>query len=604
MKTAFLLTFHFLFVIACSFSEAQDAPQTQRTDASIKSKINEVVLYRSSAWVTREIELSKTTAQNQVIIPNLPHQLDPDSIHALGEDPIRIRSVQTRHVVDRRVLTKAELDEIRSLRVDLKATTNQLAILESKQKILAEMTKFAGKAQSDDLNRGLLDTQNVTALATYTMEQTQQILTEQFQLKEKSKSISEALTRLERKSNGQSAKIQATVRFDGKPNNDSAKILLRYKVKNVGWEPRITLRGKSQDSKLLLKYDAIVDQRTDEKWENVKLTFSSSHDNNIPVSPILTSLPITTHEDQDSDPFSDGDPVDTGYEQEKSNARDRDLKLNQIAAQRQHREVTTEKSLQLHASDAFDSISFQTYSIEDPITVDSMMSNQLVNLVESEWEAESYFIAVPLLSSYAYRECLATNSTGMSFPGGEATVYMDDRLIGNMDLRPIAAGQKIMVGLGMEPQIRIRRELLSKSEKLNGGNRQLHFAYKLVVANFKQEKVNVRLFDRLPYAKDEQQISVQFNESLIPISKDPLYLRMQQPKGILRWDVEVPEKKFGAEAYDLKYNFNLEFDKNTVPVTDFSDDEIVAEYGKAKMRVQGGGGFGGGGFGGGGVFKE
>ena len=57
-------------------------------------------------------------------------------------------------------------------------------------------------------------------------------------------------------------------------------------------------------------------------------------------------------------------------------------------------------------------------------------------------EAESYFIAVPLLSSYAYRECLATNSTGMSFPGGEATVYMDDRLIGNMDLRPIAAGQK------------------------------------------------------------------------------------------------------------------------------------------------------------------
>ena len=222
----------------------------QRTDASIKSKINEVVLYRSSAWVTREIELPKTTAQSQVIIPNLPHQLDPDSIHALGEDPIRIRSVQTRHVVDRRVLTKAELDEIRSLRADLKATTNQLAILESKQKILAEMTKFAGKAQSDDLNRGLLDTQNVTALATYTMEQTQQILTEQFQLKEKSKSISEALTRLERKSNGQSAKIQATVRFDGKPNNDSAKILLRYKVKNVGWEPRITLRGKSQNSKL------------------------------------------------------------------------------------------------------------------------------------------------------------------------------------------------------------------------------------------------------------------------------------------------------------------------------------------------------------------
>ena len=104
---------------------------------------------------------------------------------------------------------------------------------------------------------------------------------------------------------------------------------------------------KKSKQQALLKYDAIVDQRTDEKWENVKLTFSSSHDNNIPVSPILTSLPITTHEDQDSDPFSDGDPVDTGYEQEKSNARDRDLKLNQIAAQRQHREVTTEKSLQL-----------------------------------------------------------------------------------------------------------------------------------------------------------------------------------------------------------------------------------------------------------------
>jgi hypothetical protein len=45
------------------------------------------------------------------------------------------------------------------------------------------------------------------------------------------------------------------------------------------------------------------------------------------------------------------------------------------------------------------------------------------------------------------------------------------------------------------------------------------------------------------------------------LSKDPLYVRDDRPKNLLRWDVSLDPKQNGEKALSLDYEFRLELDR-------------------------------------------
>lgn len=49
---------------------------------------------------------------------------------------------------------------------------------------------------------------------------------------------------------------------------------------------------------------------------------------------------------------------------------------------------------------------------------------------------------------------------------------------------------------------------MAKDESVQGGNRELSFDYRLVVENFKESPVDVRVVDRLPYSEREADLRV------------------------------------------------------------------------------------------------
>ena len=62
-----------------------------------------------------------------------------------------------------------------------------------------------------------------------------------------------------------------------------------------------------------------------------------------------------------------------------------------------------------------------------------------------------------------------------------------------MQIPTTASGQRLVIGFGADQQVRTRRELVDKFDELQGGNRQLKFVYRLVLSNFKDQPVTVRL---------------------------------------------------------------------------------------------------------------
>jgi uncharacterized protein (TIGR02231 family) len=171
-------------------------------------------------------------------------------------------------------------------------------------------------------------------------------------------------------------------------------------------------------------------------------------------------------------------------------------------------------------------------------------------------------VAVPVLTGHVYREAELINTGDQDLLAGPISVYLDGRFVGRGDIATVARGQMFVPGFGADPQLRARRELVDRSESIQGGNRKLEFKYRLIVENYKPEAARVRIYDRLPYGEDATDIRVTLSPLQDPLDENPLYQRRERPKGILRWEISVPAGAVREKARIIEYGFSVEFDRN------------------------------------------
>jgi uncharacterized protein (TIGR02231 family) len=219
-----------------------------------------------------------------------------------------------------------------------------------------------------------------------------------------------------------------------------------------------------------------------------------------------------------------------------------------------------------------------SYDIAGSVGLASRPDQQLVRIFEAKLPAKFYFVAMPLLTRYVYRQAEASHTGAEALLGGPCNVYLDGRFVGRGDVPSVGRGETFIVGFGAESQLRARRELADKKDGTQGGNRELAFKYRLILENFKEAPVTVRVLDRLPVAENENDIRVTLGEMKDKLSEDPLYLRIERPKGILRWDIEVPAKASGEKARFVEFGYRLEFDRKLMLTTPARSKEMKDEF--------------------------
>lgn len=79
--------------------------------------------------------------------------------------------------------------------------------------------------------------------------------------------------------------------------------------------------------------------------------------------------------------------------------------------------------------------------------------------------------------------------------------------------------------------------------------------------NYRAEKVLVRLQDRIPYSSESSILNVTLEPMKIPLSENPIYLRLERPQGILRWEIDLEANTSGEKAYQVDYRYKMEFDR-------------------------------------------
>jgi uncharacterized protein (TIGR02231 family) len=201
-----------------------------------------------------------------------------------------------------------------------------------------------------------------------------------------------------------------------------------------------------------------------------------------------------------------------------------------------------------------------TYHLANRLSVPSRNDEQVIEVARFELQPDYFYKAVPVLTQHVYRQAKLVNKSLHVLLPGEATMYHGNDFVGRMALPLVAVGEKFTVGFGAEPQLQVQRQLLDHSKSMQAGNQILKYEYRILVSSYKDEKVRLQVWDRLPHAEKEA-MGVVLLKASPELCKDPVYEREERANNLLRWDVEIDPEMKGEKALKIQYEFHLELDK-------------------------------------------
>ena len=556
--------------------------------APVSGTIASVTAYRGQAMVTRSVPVGKGKGLMDVVVSGLPDQVFGGSLFADGGQGVEVRAVRYRtRVVGRDVSKEAaalqeQLEDI-AMRKRENAALTQLA--GQQLAYLDKLDNFVAPTATVEMSKGVLNAETIEKLTKFSFEKRAELTKTRL-------GLSESLVKLSREEQDTQLKLsllgggdtrierEAVVFVDKRVENETT-LSLSYLVGNVNWRPNYNMRAESGKTSVKVEYSALVNQMTGEDWSGVELTLSTASPALIARGATLLPLYVSLVErGQAPGPAADAN----AYKQRRS-----DLKKEQQEAARsgnankpsapaderaQNEEV--EKSLNRIADemqamelaaagdtwrqrDVAEGVSVE-YKLPGTTGLASRSDTQLVKIADLNLGAEFAFIGTPVLSDYVYLEAEAKNESETVLLEGAYTAYLDGRFVGRSVIPLVGRGESFSVGFGIDSQLRVSREIVEKKDEIKGGNRVVSFKYRITIANYKSNDVAIRLLERMP-AAPRADIRITLVETSVELSKDRLYLRDQRPKGMLRWDITVPKGSSGADAREVTYSYNMEYDK-------------------------------------------
>ncbi len=562
---------------------------------SVASKIERVTLYRGQALVTRRVDLEAAKGAVEAVVADIPENIVADSLFAEGGEGVEVRAV--RYIT--RPVGAEPREEVRKLDEEIETVSDKISLNQKTQELMAKRTEYLDKLEGFvapeakiEVSKGVLNAEALTKITQFSFENRSKVATELVAALREARDLQKQKQLLERKraelTNGANRTVREAVLFLELRAEGKQTVSLSYLVSGCGWSPSYTYRADKDRKEVRVEYNGLIQQMSGEDWKDVELTLSTASPALSATAPGLAPFEVAALHQTPAGAGQTGPATPPGTKDGDVARSLSELKGRQQKAVDAYANTVKQtdnaklnwdinalandfQSLELHGGkDALKAYSVApgtgegpslSYRLTGKVNLASRADQQMVRIVQTALESKFYFVATPVLTSFVYREAELTNNSQEDLLAGPVTVYLDGRFVGRGEVGTVARGQKFVVGFGADPQLRIKRELADKGDKVQGGNRELNFNYRLVLENYKTEAVTIRVMDRLPHSDKSTEVRITLGEMSTELSKDTQYLRVDRPKGILRWEVPVPASASGEKALLLTYKYTVEFDR-------------------------------------------
>jgi hypothetical protein len=588
----------------------------------VDGRVTHVTLYRGQAQVTRVVPVAGAAGSLEIVVGGLPEQIVDTSLFAEGNDGLEIRAVRyrTRAVGEEPREEVRELDhQILEVQRQIELTAKRQALLAKRTEYLAKLEGFVAPTAHGDLANGVLDAEALERLTSFTFAQHDKIAEDEVEFARQAFDLNAQLELLNRQraeiTAGASRTVREAVLFVEKQAAAPAELRLSYLVNNCGWSPSYTMRAAADRKNVKVEYNALIQQLTGEDWTGVTLTLSTASPTLGAAGPGLAPFHVTLsanpEQQQQALSFGRGGTRDQVLDQVRVlNSQKSDYASavsNAVIFDEQNRLnwdlnlfACSVQQLELNGDDvALSVLRGQTTELEGPslsyqlpggVSLASRSDQQMVRILQTDMPSEFYHVAVPVLTSFVYREAELRNASDEDLLAGPMTVYLDGRFVGRGEIPTVARGQRFVVGFGADPQLRAHRELVDKTDNTQGGNRETKFEYRLVIENFSGADMPVRVLDRLPHGESGADIEVTLGDLSDPLSDEALYQRKERPMGLLRWDISAPADAAGEDARLIKYAYTMEYDRQYVVALPESKQTQQEEFKRMQQeRLKSGG---------------
>ena len=592
--------------ITTTMTWAAEALETRGT-------LDAVTVYRGQALATRVIDIAGPAGLREIVVTDLPEHVVAASLYAESSGEVEVRSVLYREramIQDVREEVRKIDEQIRALGDQIAANQQRVNLLNERRAMVEKLEQFTAPTASIELTKGVLDPKTLKDMADYLFQQRQSISDDDLKFRLERRDLDEQLALLQRQRNeiaGGSARTSREALIFANVTKPDAKLQLRYLVNNASWSPSYSVRASDERDEVIVEYYASIQQASGESWNDVQMTLSTATPSLASRAPMLEPLQLSlaSMEDEKAAQYAKGDfwaaRKELGQrQQEIEQSRGRadgprsqtaepmpppgqagggggfaggipgeaylgllDKSLNSVACDIQllelaNNDITRDQAGQL--KDGREEAISVTYLLPSRTSLPSRADRQLVQIASLPMDAEFYRLASPVLTRQVYKEALVTNTSALVMLAGPVASYVAGEFVGHGEIPTIASGESFTVGLGIDSSLRASRELVDKSESVQGGNRVVELSYRLTIENFNSHDAAIRLMDRMPMSKGAD-VKVTLVKASAELSDDTTYRAADHKKGLLRWDVDVPQAAKGAEAVVVDYHLRVEYDK-------------------------------------------
>jgi uncharacterized protein (TIGR02231 family) len=544
------------------------------------SRVVAVTVYPNSALITREVDVpAGARGSLELTVSPLPPATVNSSLYTEGTEGIRVLTTRfrTRPILqDTRADVRKLQDELEQLELSREKLEADVKASQANAMTIGKMEQFMSVSTIEATKKAALNSDSAIALSRHVMESRAEKAKELIGLQQQVKANLKKAEFLQRTLNSLTT-VPARTERDAvivvdKVNAAPGKVRLNYLVNAVSWQPQYKVRaGKANGDKVRLEYLAGVVQHTGEDWPGVKLVLSTAQPMLNAAPPELQTLQVTAVPRGNSPVVHSPNTMDLEEEvkslrskaQQDFNAKKQASGIglfNTAAALDQSWELfNPDEAVKRGCALAVREGPTVTYHLNTPLTVPSRTEEQILEVTRLDLTPDYYYKAVPVLTAQVYRQANLINRSKYVLLPGEATMYIGSDFVGQMNLPLVAVGEQFTVGFGIDTQLQVHRQMTDKWRTTQGANQLLRYEYRILVNNYKSERVKLQIWDRLPHAEKET-VGVSLIKATPEISKDGLYLREHRPTNLLRWDVTVDGEQSGEKALAIKYEFKLELD--------------------------------------------
>lgn len=139
-------------------------------------------------------------------------------------------------------------------------------------------------------------------------------------------------------------------------------------------------------------------------------------------------------------------------------------------------------------------------------TVPSDGVPHLVPVLMAQAPMRVSFRTIPRENPEVYREAQFTNPFNAPLLAGPVQVYVDHSLLATTELERVARGGVVKVGLGVEPRIRVARNVQTQegSSGLLGGSTVIQETIRVDVVSSLGQPIEIEIVERVPVSDDKQ----------------------------------------------------------------------------------------------------